>query len=202
MNRQVVLVLGAGYGRRMGGPKIFLQQGEDGFLRRILVRCQESKSPVVLVCPQGSLEQVRKLVPGGLKLPLLVEGDGNQPMLASLQVGLRLARQKGLVVGGDRPDGFWVWPVDAPDISGAGSAKAVQAVAEAPEMVWKLRSGGKTGHPTWFPGWSVAEILAGTWPDGLLGFLQQVPDRIRALELNGEKLVDYNTPEELKQREV
>ena len=66
-----------------------------------------------------------------------------------------------------------------------------------PDLIWKPGRGGQSGHPVWFPGWAVPRILAGKWPNGLLGLLEENEARIHVLELEGEQLGDFNTPEQL-----
>ena len=55
-----------------------------------------------------------------------------------------------------------------------------------PDLIWKPGRGGQSGHPVWFPGWAVPRILAGKWPNGLLGLLEENEARIHVLELEGE----------------
>lgn len=189
MSGQPVLVLGAGHGTRMGGPKLFARFEGATFVERILARCRETASPVTLaVDPAFRARAERLLAPLPPPPPRLVEADGTRPMLASVQAGLS--------AGGFGP-GFWLWPVDAPLLSAVGWDQAVETVRGQPESIWKLRTGGTTGHPSWFPGWAVAEILAGGWPDGLLGFLEAHGGQTYGLELEGERLGDFNTPEQL-----
>jgi CTP:molybdopterin cytidylyltransferase MocA len=177
----------------MGGPKLFREHGGRTFLERILTRCRESGSPAILVIDprfRGDTEILLQRL--SQPKPALVEADGDQPMLASLQAALQsptFAASRGSDAG------FWLWPVDAPFLSKAGWSRARDAVHGDPDAVWKLRAGGKTGHPIWFPAWSGAEIGNGTWPNGLLGFLAAHGDRIRILPLEGEWIADFNTPE-------
>ena len=197
MTQQPVVVLAAGHGKRMGRPKIFSRHDGETFLERILARCRETALPVTLVIDPRFRGEVLDLfqslppyLPPALPLssPRLVEADGAAPMLASIQAALR---------EGGCDEGFWCWPVDAPFLSPAGWVQAVEAVQGMPEMIWKLSTGGQTGHPVWFPGWTVPRILTGGWPDGLLGLLKESSDRIYVLELEGEELRDFNTPEQL-----
>ena len=184
-----VVLLGAGHGRRMGGPKIFTRHGGRTFLERVLSRCAQSGSRVILTVDAGFAREVDALLAQlPFPRPTTVTCDGNLPMLASVQAAL-----KSLPDG----EGFWLWPVDAPFISQRGWALAMKTARDDPDAVWKLRVDGKTGHPIWFPPWSVAEIEAGQWKDGLLGFLADFTGRIRILNLDGEEIADFNTPQGL-----
>ncbi len=189
MKGQPVLLLGAGHGRRMGQPKIFTRFEGATFLERILERCRESASPVTLTVDPAFRKEVDNLLSAlPPPLPALVESDGARPMLASVQAALQ---------AGGCIEGFWCWPVDAPFISAMGWDQAVEAVRGQPENIWKLRAGGHTGHPVFFPAWAVPRILSGGWDDGLLGFLEEFQDEICVLILDGEELGDFNTEEQL-----
>jgi CTP:molybdopterin cytidylyltransferase MocA len=190
-----VVILAAGQGRRMGGPKIFREHGGRTFLERILDRCRESASPVTLAIDpafRGGVEALLGRIGGSP--PTLVEAAGSAPMLVSVQAALAAGAAECQTAWSG---GFWLWPVDAPFLSAEGWRLACAAVRESPGFVWKLRAGGKTGHPIWFPGWSVPPIRSGAWPDGLLGFLATCPERIRFLPMEREIIADFNTLDEL-----
>ena len=190
MTAQPVVVLGAGHGTRMGGPKIFARHEGQTFLERILARCRETASPVTLVVDPAFREKVLALLAEARisPLPRLVDADGAGPMLASVQAALRL---------GGFDAGFWCWPVDAPFLSEPGWVMAVEGMQTQPDHIWKLSTGGETGHPVWFPGWAVPEIIAGDWPGGLQGFMENNARQVLVLELEGEELRDFNTQEQL-----
>jgi len=188
---QPVVVLAAGHGTRMGGPKAFAQVGSATFLERILARIGEAGCPAIVTVDPEFRPRVEALLKGLPRTAArLVAVDGRLPMLASVQAGVsaldRAAR------------GAWLWPVDAPLLSAEGWRRARETVAAQPEAILKLHAQGRTGHPTWFPRWACDAIAAGRWEDGLLGFLAAVPpERIAHLELPGETLADFNTPEQL-----
>ena len=187
--RQAVLLLGAGHGTRMGGPKVFTRHGGQSFLERILRRCAEAGAPVTLCVDPAFRPQVEQALAAlDLPRPRLVAADGTRPMLATVQAGL---------AAGGFDAGFWLWPVDAPFISVQGWARAVARAAAHPGRILKLRVDGRTGHPLWLPGWAVPQILAGAWADGLLGFLAAHEGDVEILPLDGEVLADFNTPAQL-----
>lgn len=189
---QPVIVLAAGHGKRMGGPKLFTEHEGRTFLERILQRCRETSARVTLVSDprfRPRLEALLSTLPA--PFPRIVEADGTLDMLDSVQAALR---------AGPYEPGVWLWPVDAPFISAAGWRRAVEKVARVPNAVWKLRAAGRTGHPAWFPSDLVPAILSRRWPDGLRGFLREVPrERVRFLALQGEFIADIDTQEDLKE---
>jgi CTP:molybdopterin cytidylyltransferase MocA len=191
-----VMVLAAGHGRRMGGPKALALWRGRAFLAHILERCAESGSPVTLVADPALRERLAALAAGqsGALSIRWVESGGSLPMLASVQAALAL---------GGFDAGCWLWPVDAPFLSAAGWARLSADAAEQPGRVLKPRAGGRNGHPVWFPAWAVPRIAAGRWQNGLLGFLAECrPEQVRVLDLPGEVVADVNTPEELERVEA
>jgi CTP:molybdopterin cytidylyltransferase MocA len=187
---QPVIVLAAGHGTRMGGPKAFAEHKGRTFAERILARCRESAARVTWVSDarfKARLEALLARLPP--PLPRIVEADGTADMLVSLQAALR---------AGPYEPGCWLWPVDAPFISAAGWRRATEQAARDPGVVWKLRVRGRTGHPLWLPFYLGPAILAGHWPDGLRGLLATLPpERIQVLALEGEFLDDVDTPDQL-----
>jgi CTP:molybdopterin cytidylyltransferase MocA len=202
VHRQPAVILAAGHGTRMGGPKVFTELGGITFLERILMRMREASCLVILVVDPLFRTRVEALVAAigqSAALPAFplhwVEADGKQPMLATVQAGLGALDSETLNTGSL---GAWVWPVDAPLLSAEGWRRARARVNAAPDVILKLRTGGHTGHPTWFPRWACDGIRSQSWEDGLLGFLKTVPaERIAQLELPAEILGDFNTPEQL-----
>lgn len=187
---QAVVILAAGHGRRMGGPKAFTEHHGRTFLERILARCRETGARVTLVSDPRFRERLEALLARQPPpLPRIVEADGLLDMLESVQTALR---------AGPYEPGCWLWPVDAPFLSAAGWRRATDQAASDPGVVWKLSAGGRSGHPLWLPFYLVPAILAGQWPDGLRGFLAaQPPERVQVLELPGEYLDDVDTPQQL-----
>jgi CTP:molybdopterin cytidylyltransferase MocA len=188
---QPVVVLAAGHGTRMGGPKAFAEVNGATFLAHILARAHEAESPVILTVDPRFRSRVDALLatlaPARMRL---VEADGLRPMVASVQASFAALDASAI--------GAWLWPVDAPLLSARGWRHARTAVALRPDAIHKLRTQERTGHPTWFPRWAVAAICAREWDDGLPAFLASVPaERIAVVDLPGEILGDFNTPEQL-----
>ncbi len=187
---QPVVVLAAGHGTRMGGPKAFTEHHGRTFLERILARCREREARVTLVTdPRFRARMEALLARQPPPFPRIVEADGTLDMLESLRAALR---------AGPYEPGLWLWPVDAPFLSAAGWQRASEQAAADPGVIWKLRVRGRTGHPLWLPFYLTPAILRGSWPDGLRGVLAaQPPERIQVLTLDDEYLDDVDTPEQL-----
>lgn len=188
---QPVLIPAAGHGTRMGGPKLFISHQGKTFLEHILDRCRESRSPVTLAIDRFFEAEARRLLDAtDYEPPRLVTANGALPMLSTIKAALRL---------GAYEPGFWLWPVDAPFLSAKGWETAVETIDRDPNVIWKLKRAGKTGHPIWFPFHTIPAIIRGSWENGLRGFIAEtLPERIQVLALEGEMLEDLNTPEDLE----
>lgn len=179
-----VLVLAAGAGSRMGGPKALMSVGGRPWWR---VQSERLKrvgfEQVWLVSPE-----VRAAIEGESDAPAnLIEADSAEPMFDTVLRGV-----KSLDAGATL--GVFVQPVDVP-------------VAE--RWVWMElfevggvavpRSGGRTGHPIYLPWeWVEAEMLgrelgSGGRLDALVRGMRKeidVPD--------GDVAVNLNSPGELE----
>lgn len=193
---QPVLILAAGLGTRMGGPKALTRFGRSSFLERILARAAENQSPVVLTLDARFSEKVKTMLHmANVPLPPVVLAQGEAPMLDTIQAAFADPQgQKTLENGG------WIWPVDAPLISPKGWKQACEAGEQFPEWVIKLRSDGKNGHPVWLPSWAVKDLthLKENLAGGLRGYLATKKEKTKVIEMDGEVLVDLNTIKDLE----
>lgn len=191
---QHVLILAAGRGRRMGGPKVLATHGGVGFLERILARCAEAAARVTLLASQETqpaLEALLGTLPPTLLAPMprILHADSTAPMAETLRLGLQ---------HGPYLPGCWVWPVDNPFLSAGGWQALRRQAGQAPDAVWKPVSEGVSGHPIWLPAHHHAALLAGPLPDGLRGYLRALsPGQVRALALEGEHLPNVNRSTDL-----
>lgn len=138
MSAPAAIILAAGEGRRMGGPKALLVIDGQSLLRRHVERLREvGCAPVVVVVPVRELEPVRQLL-GESSDVTLVAAD-TPSMAASLALGLEHVPPKdGAVV---------VSPVDALPARPATLRALITAAEEAGVEVATPSYGGRGGHP-------------------------------------------------------
>jgi len=134
------LLLAAGAGRRMGGPKALLREesGESYVERgvRVLVGggCDR-----VLVVLGASADEVAPLVEG-LDVDTTEAPDWAEGMGASLRAGLV---DRSL----DSADAVVVGLVDLPDVGAAVVARLLAEVPPSPDALARASYGGRPGHP-------------------------------------------------------
>jgi CTP:molybdopterin cytidylyltransferase MocA len=181
MTRVIGVVLAAGSGSRMGGPKADVVV--DG--TRLLDRA------VAVLAAAGCAEVVAVVRAGteGAGAQLVVNDDPDRGMRSSLGLGVECAAASGA-------DAVAVMLVDTPGIT-AGAARAVLS-AWRPGRIAVATYGGRRGHPTVMApdGWQRALALAG--PDeGARALLRAEPDLVDEIEADGDA-TDLDTAEDLE----
>jgi CTP:molybdopterin cytidylyltransferase MocA len=139
------LLLAAGAGRRMGGPKSLLRDA-DGvpFLDRAVGLLLDGGCATVTVVLGASAEQAGALLDeagwtGDPAVDVVVAGDWDEGMGASLRAGLR-------ALGRRDADAALVTLVDLPDV-GVPVLQRVLAAGGAPGALARATYDGRPGHP-------------------------------------------------------
>lgn len=141
------LVLAAGAGRRIGGPKALLR-GPDGvaFLDRAVGALLDAGCVTVSVVLGAAAEDARRLLAdtGRAADPavrVVVADDWDEGMGASLRRGLRALAEERSAAGS-----ALVTLVDLPDV-GAEVVRRLLAAGSGPGVLARAAYGGRPGHP-------------------------------------------------------
>ena len=144
------LLLAAGAGRRMGGPKSLLR-GPDGvpYLDRAIGTLFDGGCAAVTVVLGASADEARALLDevgwsDDPAVDTVVAEDWAEGMGASLRAGLRSLTGARVDTGAD--DGVLVTLVDLPDVDDLVVSRVV-ATASGPGALVRATYGGKPGHP-------------------------------------------------------
>lgn len=137
------LVLAAGAGRRMGGPKALLRAMPGGptFVEEAIRRLREAGCARIVVVIGASSEAVAAMLPRDVQVAECAQWA--QGMGASLRTGLALAASLDPV-----PDAALVTLVDLPDVPTAAYARVLAACAGGGSAVLgRAAYAGVPGHP-------------------------------------------------------
>ena len=147
--RLVGLLLAAGAGRRMGGPKALLRDGHDvAYLDRAVRVLVDGGCDAVTVVLGASVQDARAVLAdagwssapdGGPAVDVVVAEDWHEGMGASLRAGLR-ALEPG------EGEAALVTLVDLPDVGASVLRRVVDAGAGAGSLV-RATYDGRPGHP-------------------------------------------------------
>ncbi|HEX8780087.1 MAG TPA: NTP transferase domain-containing protein [Nocardioides sp.] len=131
------LLLAAGAGRRLGGPKALVRDADGtSWLVRAVTALADGGCDGVTVVHGAAADEARALVPAGAEV--VVADDWAEGMGASLRAGLAALDRAA--------DAALVSLVDLPDV-GADVVARVLAVGAGPGVLARAAYGGRPGHP-------------------------------------------------------
>jgi molybdenum cofactor cytidylyltransferase len=140
--RMIAVVLAAGEGRRMGGPKALLRLGDRSFLAHVAARLSRPGVAGVLAVLGHQAARVR--AESGLPEDVQVVENDRYPegMLSSVLCGLLAAERAGA-------EAVLLHPVDHPLVATATVDRVIRALEEGARIAvpsWE----GRRGHPGGF----------------------------------------------------
>jgi len=184
--RVIAVVLAAGEGRRMGGPKALLPMGDTSFLARVCNLLARPRVAAVVAVIGAEAERVRAeaRLPAGV---LVVENEvWREGMLSSVWCGLDAAESQDA-------DGILLHPVDHPVIAAETVDRVVTALHEGAFAAVPVH-GGRRGHPGGFSREAFGPLRAAPADRGARSVLAE--HRTRVVEVAGDPgcLLGVNTP--------
>ncbi|HEX9188839.1 MAG TPA: nucleotidyltransferase family protein [Vicinamibacteria bacterium] len=186
--RVVAILLAAGEGRRMGGPKALLRLGGATLLARGSTLFAEAGLPVVAVLgAEASRVRAEAGIPEGVFV--VVNERWPEGMLTSVWCGLDAAGTLGA-------DAVLVHPVDNPLVAPA-TIGAVVAALEAGAAIAVPGHAGRRGHPAGFARSVWSDLRAAPLDGGARAVLRARADLVVPVPAGPDCLVDLDTPADL-----
>jgi len=183
--RIVAVVLAAGEGRRMGGPKALVPLEGTTFVQRCLQRLDRPGVAEAVVVVGPLQDRVAALLPGVACVPNPRASDG---MLGSVLCGLDAAEARGA-------DAVLLHPVDHPLVEATTVDRVVQALQDG-ALIAVPSLAGRRGHPGGFarPVWPALRAVA---PErGARAVLADHPEWIVHVEGGAGSVAGIDTPED------
>jgi CTP:molybdopterin cytidylyltransferase MocA len=187
--RVVAIVLAAGEGRRMGGPKALLPVGEGTFLSRACGLFARPGIASVVAVLGAEAERVRAAAGIPAEAAVAVNERWREGMLTSVWAGLDAAEALGA-------EAVLVHPVDNPFVTPATIDAVVVALAQGAEIAVPSHA-GRRGHPAGFarPSWPA---LRAAPPDrGARAVLREKAGLVVHVPAGEDCLVDLDSPRDL-----
>jgi CTP:molybdopterin cytidylyltransferase MocA len=187
MTKVVAIVLAAGEGRRMGGPKALLRiEGETCLARcvRGLRRPRVERVVAVLGCDAS---RVRREAGAMEAAEVVVNDRWRDGMLGSVHVGLESASEADAVL---------LHPVDSPFLE-AATVDAVLDALEAGARVAVPSHGHRRGHPAGFARAVIPALLSARPERGARAVLEDHPEWVVHVDAGPSCLADLDHPEDL-----
>ncbi|MET0556313.1 MAG: nucleotidyltransferase family protein [Vicinamibacteria bacterium] len=181
----VAVVLAAGEGRRMGGPKALVRLQGTTFVERCVETMRRPGVTEVLVVVGPLRERVAALLPGVTCVPNPRAADG---MLGSILCGLEAAEERaaGAVL---------LHPVDHPLVDAATVDRVVQALVNGARIAVPSRD-GRRGHPGGFGRAAWPALREAPPSRGARAVLADHPDWIVHVEGDDGSVAGIDTPED------
>jgi CTP:molybdopterin cytidylyltransferase MocA len=187
--RVVAVVLAAGEGRRLGGPKALLRLGARSFLEACLQALDRPGVDGRVVVVGHRAEEVQALVPAGGAVRVVTNARYHEGMLTSVHAGLGAAEALGA-------DALLLHPVDHPLVEPETVDRVLGALAAGAPIAVPSHD-GRRGHPAGFARAAWPALRAAPPERGARAVLADHPDWITHVAGGPGSVRGVNTPEDL-----
>ncbi len=187
--RVAAIVLAAGEGRRLGGPKALVRLREATFASAAAACFERADVAARVVVLGAHAERVATgagLPPG---VSLVVNARWAEGMLTSVWAGLDWAGPLGM-------DAVLLHPVDNPLVAEATVTAVLEALKQG-AIIAVPSHGGCRGHPAGFARAAWPALRAAALDGGARSVLAQRPEWVVHVPAGPDCLVDIDTPEAL-----
>ncbi len=188
--RVAAVVLAAGEGRRMGGPKALTRLSGSTFVAAVLRRFERADVAARIVVLGADADRVASAAAFEPEVTVVVNRRHAEGMLTSVWAGLDAAQALGA-------DAVLVHPVDNPLVA-PDTVGAVLAALAAGARVAVPSHGGRRGHPAGFARAAWPALRAAALAGGARSVLAEHPDWVVHVPAGPDCLVDLDTPEALE----
>jgi CTP:molybdopterin cytidylyltransferase MocA len=176
------IILAAGRGERIGGPKALLTVGGESFLARaarLLARPGIERVVAVLGHEADRVAREANLPRG---VPMVVNARYGEGMLTSIQAGA---------------EGVLIHPVDHPLVDDAAADRVIAALQGGATIAVPSHD-GRRGHPAGFARAAWPALRAAPAGRGARAVLADHPDWVVHVEGGADCLQGVNTPEDYR----
>jgi nicotine blue oxidoreductase len=188
--RLIAIVLAAGEGRRMGGPKALLRIQGTSFLARVASLLQRPGVEAVVAVLGHEAARVRRDAPVDPSVRIVVNEGYEAGMLHSIVRGLEEAEALGA-------DAALVHPVDHPLVEPATVDRVLAALRDGARIAVPLHQ-GRRGHPAGFARSVWPQVRAADPAVGARQVLHEHPDWVREVEGDPGAVDGIDTPEDYR----
>lgn len=183
------ILMGAGFGRRIGTPKALLTLGSETFHARAARAFREAGLPVISVLNAGVMAVLPEAGPDETRV-LNPDPDQEAGMLSSVRLGVLEARRQGA-------PGVVLLPVDHPLVTSGDIRAVADALAKGAAVVVPTH-GGRRGHPVGLGRAAMDEATSDPAVATLRDVVRRVPGRVVEIPASAGVLVGINTREDLE----
>jgi molybdenum cofactor cytidylyltransferase len=188
--RVAAVVLAAGEGRRMGGPKALARLHEEAFVAAVAKRFGRADVFARVVVLGASAERVAAEARLPKDVRVVVNPRYAEGMLTSVWAGLDEAERLGA-------GAVLIHPVDNPLVEPETVGAVLGALADGARIAVPSHA-GRRGHPAGFASSTWPALRAAALDGGARAVLAAHPDWVVHVPAGADCLVDLDTPEALE----
>ncbi len=200
------IVLAAGKGSRMGGPKALIRIGGTTLLEGALegMAAARLEDVAVVLDPRAEIFGEASRIAAATGARVVENPAPEHGMLSSVRCALdalgepaagRPASESDRVTAATH---VALLPVDHPPIRAETFARLAAQAANRPEAIVVPRFGGRRGHPALFPRSLFPALVSAPNEIGARAVLRAHPDRVLEIDVDDPAVVrDLNTPDDL-----
>jgi CTP:molybdopterin cytidylyltransferase MocA len=188
--RVAAIVLAAGEGRRLGGPKALVPLADGTFGSLATSRFDRADVAVRVVVLGAQAERVAAEAGFAPGVALVVNRRWAEGMLTSVWAGLDAAERLGV-------DAVLLHPVDNPVVAAATVGAVLGALASGARIAVPSH-GGRRGHPAGFARAAWPALRAATLDGGARSVLAEHPQWVVHVPAGPDCLVDIDTKDALE----
>jgi molybdenum cofactor cytidylyltransferase len=184
------IILAAGRGERMGGPKALLTVGGESFVARSARLLARPGIERVVAVVGHEADRVARAAGLPSHFTVIVNPRYGEGMLTSIQAGLEAAERAGA-------EGALIHPVDHPLVDVAAADRVIGALRGGATIAVPSH-GGRRGHPAGFARAAWPALRAAPPGRGARAVLADHPDWVMHVEGGADCLEGVNTPEDYR----
>lgn len=188
--RVAAIVLAAGEGSRMGGPKALVRLFGRSFLEAAAAAFERPDVAARIAVLGAEAERVAREVVLGRGTRIVVNGRYRAGMLTSVWAGLDAAEAEGM-------DAVLLHPVDNPLVAEATVTAVLRGLASGARIVVPSHS-GRRGHPAGFAREAWPLLRAAPLDGGARVVLAERHEWVAHVPAGADCLIDIDTPAALE----
>lgn len=187
--RVAAIVLAAGEGRRMGGPKALTMLGAECFATAALRRFARPDVAHRVLVLGAAAERIADAAVLPANTAVVVNGRWKQGMLTSVHAGIDAAEAFGA-------DAVLLHPVDNPLVEPETIGAVIHALRGGARIAVPSHA-GRRGHPAGFARDTWSALRAAAPEGGARSVLAAYPEWVVHVAAEADCLIDFDTPEDL-----
>lgn len=186
-----ILVLGAGYGRRMGKQKLLLPLGKEPLINFVIHQALKVDQVGIVVVTNKEHPEVKESIED-LGITILENDKANAGMSTSLRMGIEYIEEK-------QAGAVMILLADQPGIDVSVLNQVIMAYRKSNHVIIQARYNGQPSHPVLFSSHLYKDLKTIEGDKGARNILVRKKESIYWLDIDNAVPQDIDTPNDYQQ---